>query len=309
VNFADAALCVGGAALGSHGVGQGFGVEARRTPWDVAVVHLVGHAVITEGAQEIASDALGQVAAVDEVFAAQAQEVAAVGAFGCGGQAEEEVGFEVVDEASVGGGGGVVKFVDHDVIEVLSGELLVVFGFAQGLHRGEEDVGIIAFLLPRVKSEACVGPDAAIGAHGLAQDLFSMGHEEDAVEGGEPGLAQPGGQDHQARFVAPFAGLVEGSERFLLDGVRAGDLFGGFDVGRGAEQGLSRRLAPLSVVGQGGVVERDGVGVVEEGFEGLAHLLQLRARAGCDAVVPLHPGADGRAAEVGAAHVGGGAFV
>lgn len=181
-----------------------------------AVVHLVGHAVITEGAQEIASDALGQVAAVDEVFAAQAQEVAAVGAFGCGGEAEEEVGFEVVDEASVGGGGGVVKFVDHDVVEVFSGELLVVFGFAQGLHRGEEDVRIIVFLLSCVKSEGCVGPDAAIGAHGLAQDLFSMGHEKDAVEwgaveGGEPGLAQAGGQDHEAGFVTSFAGLVEGS--------------------------------------------------------------------------------------------------
>lgn len=145
------------------------------------------------------------------------------------------------------------------LVEVFSGELFVVFGFAQGLHRREEDVGVVVLLLPRVESEGCVGSDAAIGALGLAQDLFAMGHEEDALEGGavegrEPGLAQAGGKDHQTGFVASFAGLVEGSESFLLDGVGLGDFFGGFDVGRGAKEGLSRRLAPLSVVGQGGFV-------------------------------------------------------
>lgn len=49
--------------------------------------------------------------------------------------------------------------------------------------------------------------------------------------------------------------------------------------------------------------------MVEEGFEGLLHLPEFGARAGGDAVVPLHSGADGGAAEVGAADVGGGAVL
>jgi hypothetical protein len=64
-------------------------------------------------------------------------------------------------------------------------------------------VGVAA--LAGVEAEACFGPDRAEGVSRLIQDLLAMGHEEDAailgavgVEGAKPGLAEAGGEDHEA---------------------------------------------------------------------------------------------------------------
>ena len=182
------------ASLGGEGLGELLFVEAAAAPGDGGVVHLVRDAEVAEGAEQALLDAGGDVAAVDEVLLTQAEEVAAVGALGGGGEAEEEAGVEVVEDAAVGGGRGVVELVHDEVVEVIPRELPQVLLAAEGLDGGEEDVGVLVFGRSRVLAEAGLGPDAAEGAEGLVEDLVAVGDEEDAlvleaVEGAEPGLA------------------------------------------------------------------------------------------------------------------------
>jgi hypothetical protein len=102
---------VSGARLGRDVPGQLLLVEAGVAPGDRPVVHLVRDAEVAEAAEEVLLDALDEVAAVDEVLLAQREEVAAVGALGGGGEAEQELRTEVVDQAAVSRGGGVVELV------------------------------------------------------------------------------------------------------------------------------------------------------------------------------------------------------
>ena len=90
-------------------------------------------------------------------------------------------------------------------------ELAQVLLPAQGLDRGEEDVGVVVPGRAGVLAQVGVGADAAEGGEGLVEDLFAVGDEEDAVEvaaveGAEPGLAQAGGQDDEAGAVPGFPG-------------------------------------------------------------------------------------------------------
>ena len=101
---------------------------------------------------------------------------------------------------------------------------------AEGLDRGEEDVGVRVSLLAGVEAQAGVGADPAEGVAGLVEDLLAVGDEEDppvlgavGVEGAEPGLAEAGGEDDEAGGVALLSRLLEGSEGLLLDGVGGGD--------------------------------------------------------------------------------------
>ena len=91
-----------GAFLGGDGVRERGFVEAAAASGDVGVVDLVGDADVVEGREALAPDALEEIAAVDEVLAAEREEVAAVGALGGGGEAEKKLGLEVIDEAAVG---------------------------------------------------------------------------------------------------------------------------------------------------------------------------------------------------------------
>ena len=98
---------VSGSGLGRDVAGELLLVEAGVAPGDVPVVDLVRHAEVPEAAEEVLLDALDQVAAVDEVLLAQGEEVAAVGALRGGGEGEQELRAEVVDEPAVGRGRGV----------------------------------------------------------------------------------------------------------------------------------------------------------------------------------------------------------
>jgi hypothetical protein len=95
---------VSGAVLGGDVAGELLLVEAGVAPGDVAVVHGVGHAEVAEAAEKVAADSFDEVAAVDEVLLAEGEEVAAVGALGGGGEAEEEavLGAARVEDAEPG---------------------------------------------------------------------------------------------------------------------------------------------------------------------------------------------------------------
>ena len=86
---------VAGARLRGDVVRQLLFVEAGVAPGDVPIVHLVRDAEVPEAAEEVLLDALHEVAAVDEVLLAQDEEVAPVGAFRGGGEAEQELRAEV----------------------------------------------------------------------------------------------------------------------------------------------------------------------------------------------------------------------
>jgi len=169
---------VSGSGLRRDVAGELLLVEAGVAPGDVPVVHLVRDAEVPEAAEEVLLHALDEVAAVDEVLLAQGEEVAAVGALRGGGEAEEELRAEVVDEAPVGRGRGVVELVHDDVVEGVAREALEVGDAAEGLDRREEDVGVRLPLLAHVEAQAGVGPDPAVGVPGLVQDLFAMRDEE-----------------------------------------------------------------------------------------------------------------------------------
>ena len=144
-------------------------VEAGVAPGDVPIVHLVRDAEVPEAAEEVLLDALHEVAAVDEVLLAQGQEVAPVGPFRGGGEAEQELRAEVVDEAPPGRGRGVVELVHDDVVEGVAREALEVGGAAEGLDRREEDVGVWLPLLARVEAQSGIGPDPPEGVPELGR--------------------------------------------------------------------------------------------------------------------------------------------
>ena len=180
---------------------RAVGVEAAVAPGDLLVVHgLVVDAVIDEGAQQAQFDPIEQAAGVDQVVVAQAQDVRLVGALRGGGEAEQEAGPEVLQQAPIDGGGGVVEFVHHDIVEVPGVEQGQVAAPTQGLDRGEEQV------TPRPCARRCTA-DPRARAHalkarlGLEQDLFPVGDEQDAP--GLDALAVEGGQDRSCRARSP----------------------------------------------------------------------------------------------------------
>ena len=181
---------VSGPGLGGDVSGELLLVEAGVAPGDVPIVHLVRDAEVPEAAEEVLLDALHEVAAVDEVLLAQGQEVAPVGAFRGGGEAEQELRAEVVDEAPVGRGRGVVELVHDDVVEAVAREALEVGDAAEGLDRRKEDVGVCFPLLAHVEAQSGVGPDPPEGVPGLLQDLLAVRNEEDVAELGAVGVAR-----------------------------------------------------------------------------------------------------------------------
>lgn len=97
-----------------------------------------------------------------------------VGTVWRGGEAEEELRLEVVEELAVGEGGGVVEFVNDDVVKVGSGEFLEVRQFAEGLDAGAEDVDLRVATVSHVVADGGAGADAEEGFSSLVEDLFAM---------------------------------------------------------------------------------------------------------------------------------------
>ena len=212
---------------GRHRGRQRLFVEPGAAPRDVAVVDLVRHPIIMKGTQEPAGDALDQIAAVDEVLAAELEQVATIRALRGRRQAEQEAGLEVVDEPPIGLRRGVVELVDDQVVEGPRVQLVEVRLAPEGQDGGEDDLAAGVLLLAVVLAEARLRPDAPEGPHRLQEDLVAVRDEEDAagllgVEGREPGLAEAGRQDDEAGAVAGGAGALEGKQGFLLDFVGLG---------------------------------------------------------------------------------------
>ncbi len=94
--FAVLLESVCGAGVRGDGGFEGLFVESGAPPGDVLVVDLVGDADVAEGYEALALDAFEKIAPVDEVFAAEREEVATVGALWGSGETEKKLGLEVV---------------------------------------------------------------------------------------------------------------------------------------------------------------------------------------------------------------------
>ncbi len=82
----------GGAGVRGDGGFEGLFVESGTPPRDVLVVDLVGDADVAEGYEALALDAFEKIAPVDEVFAAEREQVASVGALWGSGETEKNSG-------------------------------------------------------------------------------------------------------------------------------------------------------------------------------------------------------------------------
>ena len=133
-----------------------------------------------------------------------------------------------------------------------------------------------------------------------------MGDEEDAVvalavEGAQPGLSQPGGEDDETGLVAGLAGLMQRLQGLLLNGVRVGWCFECLLRYFGGHRTATACLGPADpLFGQ-----RLRGWMLEEALEGIEDVAEAPGIAtGDDAVVPLDSGEEADVREVGAAHEG-----
>ena len=120
-----------------------------------------------------------------------------------------------------------VKLVDHDVVERITGELAEVPDARERLDGGEEDIGLRNFLVAGEEPQPRLGADPAEGGERLPEDLLAVRDEEDArklrlraVEGGEPGLPEARGEDDEPGTIALGPRPAERLESLALDGVR-----------------------------------------------------------------------------------------
>ena len=138
-----------------------------------------------------------------------------------------------------------VHLVDDHVIELVSGEAIGVRASSELGDRGEDERSVERGLLFEEPAHArvtiAVVDQAAEGVSGLAENLAPMCDEEQSrlasqlipelavVEGGEPGLAEAGGQDDNRATPTLEAGCLKGGEGLnlhLMGRVQGGDHIG-----------------------------------------------------------------------------------
>ena len=134
-------------------------------------------------------------------------------------------GREVRQQPPIGGGGGVVELVDHDVVEVLRREPLRCAACPRVCTEAQRRSTWVSRICAHVETQPERGPDAKKGLRSLNQDLFAVGDEQHparphllGVEGGQIGLAQAGGHDHQAAPVSGRPCCRQRGQRLDLDG-------------------------------------------------------------------------------------------
>ena len=93
-------------------------VVARRASTRAAQVGVVGDAEVVERAEQVALERVPQPQLGGDAAVEERADVGAVGAFGRRGEAEQLPRLEVVEEAPVGRGLGVVELVDDHDVEV-----------------------------------------------------------------------------------------------------------------------------------------------------------------------------------------------
>ena len=222
-----------GAGLGGNSSRQRGLVKPSTAPGDLGVFDGVGYAKIMEGRKKPPFDSGPEIAFIDEVLFAQAQQISAITAVGRSGQAQKETRLEMADDTPIGRGGGVVEFIDDDIFESIRIETGQMSAARERLDRGEDNIRFGVLLLAAIPAKPGAGAHSPERGHSLGKDLLSMRHKQHpgrvrAVKGGKESLSQPGGEHHQPRPVALRPGCPQRGEGFFLNLVRDRGRFGGF---------------------------------------------------------------------------------
>ena len=241
--------------VGGVDAGEGGDVVVALAPVDMREVCLIADAEVVERAEQVGLECfpqaqLGGGAAVEPLVA----YIDAVAALGGGGEAEEFGGGQVIEDAAVRRGLGVVELVDHDHLEGIRGKAVEA---VQALNACEDVAPEVGCLPVDVQlTEGAVGEDLAVGTQGLVEDLFAVRDKQQrraaqhacVVESGDDGLTSAGrGDDEVAVAVVDLAFDLEVVEDLGL--VRVGADLQAADRERGS--------------GAVGLAARDGEGLVE----------------------------------------------
>ena len=280
-------------------------------------IRRVGDAEIMKRAEQLAIDGIGQADLRGGVPAEIAEDIAAVGALRCCGEAEQRLWAEVVEQAPVGGRFGVVELIHHQISEVVGGEARPEFAGMEALDGHEEMIILLRSGIAHVQvAEIHVAQHHAEGGQALLEDFLAVGNEEQARigaahSGGEVAIIERadhrfagagGGDDEMLR--APGIALVgDAVENFLLEGKRAQieDRQGGFYVIGAARfaQGIFQLL--LIAIQIGGKLAVVPVRFIRGG----ELLPQVRRLILADFHVPFQPFRQRGVGHVGRANIGG----
>jgi len=98
--------------------------------------------------------------------------------FGGGGEAEQQLGAEVIEPAAVAGGGGVVELIHDHHLEALGGDLSEG-AIGERLHRGEHMAPLAGHRAIHIQlPEGGIAQYLAEGGQGLQQDLLAVGDQQ-----------------------------------------------------------------------------------------------------------------------------------
>src|SRR5439155_13712304 len=137
------------------------------------------------------------ITSVNEVLSAQREQIPTVGPLGRCSQSEQKSRREMVDQPAIRRGGGVVKLIDHDVVELIAREAVQMGLATERLDRCEKDVPASRVHTARISANRRRRSDLPECLDCLTQDLFAMRDEENtfelerlAVKGAQPGFPE-----------------------------------------------------------------------------------------------------------------------
>ena len=105
-----------------------------------------------KGRQQSFFYAFGQITPVHQIVLTKRQQVTAISSFRRGGQSKQKFRFKIVDELAIGAGGGVMKFVDDDVIKLIWCKLSQMVFATDGLDRTKDHIRVRLFFLAGIKA-------------------------------------------------------------------------------------------------------------------------------------------------------------
>ena len=179
----------------------------------------------------------------------------------------------MLQQAPIAGGGGVVEFVHHDVVEGIWRKATQMTLAPQRLDRGEQDIGAAVLFGAIVTAEPRFWADATKRGHSLRQNLFTVCYEKNpckaaAVKGSQPRFAEPGRQHDQPSLMPIGTCLSQSGQGRILNVMRFGRRLRRL-IGHGplGELGQRRGSAPGEVAGNPIRRQSLGLRMREQGFK------------------------------------------
>ena len=229
----SAALCYH-AAEGVQ-VGQFGLIITAGAPFQTAQVGRIGHAEILERAQQFPVNGFRQANLGGNAPTEIIQNALAVHTLRCGSQAQQNMWLIILQQLLIGGRGGMVEFVHHDIIVEISpglgGKILRV----EGLDGNKQVFNAVRFVIADQQfAEIGIFQHGTESVQALFQDFFPMRHEQQpaglagmlfteplVIQRRDDRFAGAGGGNHQIAIVPAHGAFgFQLVQNFLLVGIR-----------------------------------------------------------------------------------------